>query len=117
MHRFIPGMLVFIMAGMCAGCSGKDPVGFRIHLTESADLRGDLVVASLSVPGLAMEENPEVQGVKWSVAAKLVVTSGTFEDLSKVQFSDVRIEANRYPSGSGAARIELPTGNTAEWFK
>ena len=117
MHRLIVLGLTLALVALATGCANQDPVGLRIRLLGDTGLEGDLTVASLSVPEIAEQEAAMVKGVDWNITAKLTVTSGTFKDLNAVEFFDMKIEGNRFSSGNGSCRIELPRGKSATWFR
>jgi len=117
MHRTVLFTMAVLFAALGSGCSNQDPVGIRFRVLEGDGLKGELAVASLSIPEVALREAEDVKGVDWNLAAKLTVTSGAFADLNDVEFFDVTVEGNRFQGGSGSCRITLPRGSDATWFR
>ena len=117
MHRTALFALALVLVALGSGCSNQDPVGIRFRLMGSEGLKGDLAIASLSIPEVAEKEAENVKGVDWNLTAKLTVTSGQFVDLNTVEFFDIKVEASRFQGGNGSCRIELPRGKDATWFR
>ncbi len=90
------------------GCDDTD-IG-SIEISLKADGSGDLTVVRVMNSSTDASAS-DIQGVNWDSSASLVVTKGSFQQLSSLKFGEVTFEMKDH----GFLRVELPRGADVVW--
>lgn len=93
-------------------CDQSDATALKITL--KADFSGEVLASSILVKPPEGPVQKAASGATWSTAGAVVVSRGTFADITKLELGGIKFAVGG-PGGDPMLRVTLPRGSDAKW--